>query len=87
MFDRIDPCARRPFDPARSMRMGGVVMGKASQAVIDKATRIAGHVLEADTTDIAFAEGELLDARGHTCATAKGIWRIFWPRDAAPGQP
>jgi carbon-monoxide dehydrogenase large subunit len=42
---------------ARSMRMGGVVMGKASQAVIDKATRIAGHVMEADTADIAFAEG------------------------------
>src|ERR1041385_7311314 len=33
---------------ARSMRMGGVVMGKASQAVIDKATRITGHVLETD---------------------------------------
>ena len=42
---------------ARSMRMGGVVMGKASQAVIDKATRIAGHVLEADSADIAFRDG------------------------------
>lgn len=42
---------------ARSMRMGGVVMGKASQAVIAKATRIAGHVLEADSTDIAFRDG------------------------------
>jgi carbon-monoxide dehydrogenase large subunit len=42
---------------ARSMRMGGVVMGKASQAVIDKAVRIAGHVMEADAADIAFAEG------------------------------
>lgn len=28
----------------------------------------------------AFAEGELLDARGKVCATAKGIWRVFWPR-------
>jgi carbon-monoxide dehydrogenase large subunit len=44
---------------ARSMRMGGVVMGKASEAVIQKATRIAGHVLEADATDIAFADGVL----------------------------
>jgi len=44
---------------ARSMRMGGIVMGKASQAVIDKATRIAGHVLEADNADISFAEGVL----------------------------
>ncbi|MBM3528163.1 MAG: xanthine dehydrogenase family protein molybdopterin-binding subunit [Alphaproteobacteria bacterium] len=42
---------------ARSMRMGGVVMGKASDAVILKATRIAGHVMEADAADIAFAEG------------------------------
>src|ERR1041385_7007187 len=42
---------------ARSMRMGGIVMGKASQAVIDKATRIAGHVLEADSADIAFRDG------------------------------
>jgi carbon-monoxide dehydrogenase large subunit len=42
---------------ARSMRMGGVVMGKASQAVIQKATRIAGHVLETDAADVDFAEG------------------------------
>jgi carbon-monoxide dehydrogenase large subunit len=42
---------------ARSMRMGGVVMGKASEAVIHKATKIAGHVMEADAADISFAEG------------------------------
>ena len=42
---------------ARSMRMGGVVMGKASEAVIQKATKIAGHVLETDPADVAFAEG------------------------------
>ena len=41
----------------RSMRMAGVVMGKASQAVIEKAAKIAGHVLEADAADIAFADG------------------------------
>jgi carbon-monoxide dehydrogenase large subunit len=41
----------------RSMRMAGVVMGKASQAVIEKATRIAGHILEADAADVAFADG------------------------------
>lgn len=28
----------------------------------------------------AFAEGELLNERGDVCATAKGIWRVFWPR-------
>ena len=42
---------------ARSMRMAGVVMGKASEAVILKATKIAGHVLETDAADVAFAEG------------------------------
>jgi len=29
---------------------------------------------------LAFAEGELLDEHGRVCATAKGIWRVFWPR-------
>ena len=29
---------------------------------------------------MAFAEGRLLDANGRVCATAKGIWRVFWPR-------
>jgi carbon-monoxide dehydrogenase large subunit len=41
----------------RSMRMAGVVMGKASEAVREKARRIAAHMLEADSADIAFAEG------------------------------
>lgn len=27
----------------------------------------------------AFAQGELLNGRGEVCATAKGIWRVFWP--------
>ena len=41
------------------MRMGGVVMGKASEAVIQKATKIAGHVLETDPADVAFSRGPL----------------------------
>lgn len=32
----------------------------------------------------AFAEGHLLDAQGQVCATAKGIWRVFWPRNRVP---
>jgi uncharacterized protein (TIGR00369 family) len=31
----------------------------------------------------AFAEGRFLDANGKLCATAKGIWRVFWPRNSA----
>lgn len=45
-----------------------------------------GKVVRA-SRNIAFAEGELLDAQGRTCATAKGIWRVFWPREPAPAQP
>jgi uncharacterized protein (TIGR00369 family) len=45
-----------------------------------------GRVMRA-SRNVAFAEGELLDAQGRTCATAKGIWRIFWPREPAPAQP
>ena len=39
------------------MRMGSVVMGKASQAVIAKGSRIAAAVLETDAADVSFAEG------------------------------
>jgi len=41
----------------RSMRMAGVVMGKASARIVDKASAIAAHLLEADRADIAFADG------------------------------
>ncbi len=41
----------------RSMRMAGVVMGKASDAIVAKGTKIAAHLLEADSADIAFVEG------------------------------
>jgi len=42
----------------RSMRMAGIVMGRASELIIAKARRIAAHVLETDTTDIEFVDGE-----------------------------
>ena len=41
----------------RSMRMAGIVMGKASELIIAKAGRIAAHILETDTTDIEFVDG------------------------------
>ena len=47
----------------RSMRMAGFVMGKASDAVIAKARRIAAHVLEAAPDAIDFTGG-LLTVRG-----------------------
>ena len=41
--------------------------------------RAVGRVLRAGR-GTAFAEGELLNSRGEICATAKGIWRVFWQR-------
>jgi len=42
---------------ARSMRLAGIVMGKASDAVIEKGKKIAAHMLETAEEDIAFAAG------------------------------
>jgi aerobic carbon-monoxide dehydrogenase large subunit len=42
---------------ARSMRLGGIVMGKASDAIIEKGKKIAAHMLETAEDDIAFAAG------------------------------
>ena len=45
---------------ARSMRMAGIVMGKASEAIIDKGKKIAAHLLEAAVDDIAFNGGRFI---------------------------
>jgi carbon-monoxide dehydrogenase large subunit len=42
---------------ARSMRLAGIVMGNASDMVIDKGKKIAAHMLETAEDDIAFAGG------------------------------
>src|ERR1700728_4425357 len=42
---------------ARSMRLAGIVMGNASDAVIEKGKKIAAHLLETAEEDIAFAAG------------------------------
>ena len=39
------------------MRLAGIVMGKASDAVIEKGRKIAAHMLETAEDDIAFAAG------------------------------
>ncbi len=41
----------------RALRLGSIVMHTASFEIIEKATRIAGHVLEADRSDIVFENG------------------------------
>ncbi len=42
----------------RSLRLGGFVMVKASEQIIDKGKKIAAHLLEAATSDIQFGEGK-----------------------------
>jgi carbon-monoxide dehydrogenase large subunit len=42
---------------ARSMRLAGIVMGNASDAVIEKGKKIAAHLLETAEDDFAFAAG------------------------------
>ena len=42
---------------ARSMRLAGIVMGNASDAIIEKGKKIAAHMLETAEDDIGFAAG------------------------------
>ena len=42
---------------ARSMRLAGIVMGNASDSIVDKGKKIAAHMLETAEDDIAFAAG------------------------------
>jgi aerobic carbon-monoxide dehydrogenase large subunit len=41
----------------RALRLGSIVMHKASKEIVEKATRIAAHVLEAAASDIEFRDG------------------------------
>jgi carbon-monoxide dehydrogenase large subunit len=43
----------------RALRLGSIVMRNASTEIVDKAKRIASHVLEADRSDIVFSGGQL----------------------------
>lgn len=59
---------------ARSMRLAGIVMGNASDAIVEKGKKIAAHMLETAEDDIAFAEGRF---------TVKGTDRSVGIFDAA----
>jgi carbon-monoxide dehydrogenase large subunit len=50
----------------RSMRLAGVVIGKAAVAVLEKARRIAGHALGADPDALHFADGRFYVAQSNT---------------------
>jgi aerobic carbon-monoxide dehydrogenase large subunit len=59
---------------ARSMRLAGIVMGNASDAIVEKGKKIAAHVLETAEDDIGFANGRF---------TVKGTDRSVGIFDAA----
>jgi aerobic carbon-monoxide dehydrogenase large subunit len=52
----------------RALRLGSIVMHTASLEIIEKATRIASHVLEVDRSDLVFS-----DARFTVAGTDRGI--------------
>ena len=52
----------------RALRLGSIVMHTASLEIIEKAKRIAAHVLEADRSDLVFS-----DARFTVTGTDRGI--------------
>jgi carbon-monoxide dehydrogenase large subunit len=50
----------------RSMRLAGVVMGKAAAAVLDRARLIAAHILEADASTLHFEDGRFSQVGANT---------------------
>jgi aerobic carbon-monoxide dehydrogenase large subunit len=64
----------------RSIRLGGFVMTKASEQIIEKGTRIAAHMLEAAPSDIQFR-----NARFTVTGTDRGIGLFEVARVAASG--
>jgi carbon-monoxide dehydrogenase large subunit len=52
----------------RALRLGSIVMHAASLEIIEKATRIASHVLEVDRSDLVFS-----DARFTVAGTDRGV--------------
>jgi len=42
---------------ARSMHQGGTALAKAAQLVVEKGRRVAAYLLQADSTEVVFAEG------------------------------
>ncbi len=66
---------------ARSMHQGGAALVKAAEAVIDKGSRIAAHLLQADPAEVVFAGGRFAVA-----GTERGIGLLALAAAAAdPG--
>jgi aerobic carbon-monoxide dehydrogenase large subunit len=60
---------------ARSMHMGGAAVVKAIDAALDKARRLAAHLLQANTGEIAFAGGGFSVKGGDRAITLQALAR------------
>ncbi|MBM3487304.1 MAG: xanthine dehydrogenase family protein molybdopterin-binding subunit [Alphaproteobacteria bacterium] len=67
----------------RSMRLGGTVLARAADRVIEKARAIAAHVLEAAEADIAFADGHCR-VRGTDRVVALAALARYAPTGSVP---
>ncbi|NQU72155.1 MAG: molybdopterin-dependent oxidoreductase, partial [Rhodospirillales bacterium] len=69
---------------ARSMRMAGIVMGKASDRIIERGKEIAGQMLEVAAADISFADGRFTIAGTDRSV---GIFDVAATAEAGPDGP
>jgi carbon-monoxide dehydrogenase large subunit len=72
----------------RALRLGSIVMRNASTEIVEKAMRIASHVLEADPSDIVFTDGQFTvvgtdRAIGIFAVAAAALGRNDLPEDLA----
>jgi carbon-monoxide dehydrogenase large subunit len=72
----------------RALRLGSIVMRNASTEIVEKAVRIASHVLEADPSDIVFSGGQFAVAGtdrtvGIFAVAAAALTRNDLPEDLA----
>ncbi|MEO9188786.1 MAG: xanthine dehydrogenase family protein molybdopterin-binding subunit [Acetobacteraceae bacterium] len=71
---------------SRSMVTGGAALTLAAEKVIEKGKRLAAHLLEADTADIAFADASFAVAGTDRAITLKDVARAaFQPARLPPG--
>ena len=71
---------------SRSMVTGGAALTLAADKVIEKGKRLAAHLLEADTADIAFADASFAVAGTDRAITLKDVARAaFQPARLPPG--
>ncbi len=75
---------------SRSMTVGGSALRLAADRIVDKARRIAAHVLEAAEEDIEFRDGMLsvagTDKSAHVCElAAQSFMPMGWPAELGVG--